>query len=102
MAHYSVGARSRVITLKRANPDASNLEIADKVGVSKVRVWQILVEAGIITPGEHVPREPRAGEHIRLVEPPKPRPAIVANAMPWATKALLMGGRAPRAKLQPA
>ena len=102
MAHYSVGARSRVVSLKRANPDASNSEIAGKVGVSKVRVWQILVEAGIITPGESLPREPRAGQYVKEPVLTKPRPEIRPHMMPGLTLDMLMGRRAPRAKLSPA
>lgn len=88
--------RARVIAIKKANPELGTPEISAMVGVTKSRVWQIFVDAGIVTPGERR-REPRPGESVK----PKPRPEIRPHMMPGLTLSLLMGGRAPRAKLAP-
>lgn len=86
----------RVLAIRRANPGASTRFIAAKAGISNVMVWKILNAAGADMPRIRVSR---AGQ---VKHEPKPRPEIRPHMMPGLTLSLLMGGRAPRAKLQPA
>jgi hypothetical protein len=86
----------RVLAIRRANPEASTRLIAKKAGISNVMVWKILHQAGAETPRI---RSSRAGE---VRQPPKSKPEIRPHMMPGLTLSLLMGGKAPRAKLQPA
>jgi hypothetical protein len=84
--------RQKVIDLCK-DDSLTYKDIGDRFGIGADRVGQIRAEAGL-------PMRCRS----RHNGPHNPRPKSVArpHMMPGLTLSLLMGGRAPRAKLQPA